>query len=114
MSKQINQYKMKTFKNQQTSITIGVEGTKEVKKMTYADLASLTLNIPPHEGWTKDEMKIRIKIESKLEKLDVDESVELEDAEFAKVLEGSNQPWQFKHKDLIAYMDDLEAWNKEE
>jgi len=105
---------MKTFTNQQTSITIGIEGTREKKEMTYADLANLTLNIVPQGGWTKDEMKIRFKIESKLEKLNVDESIELEDAEFKKVLDCSSQPWQFKHKDLLAYMEDLEAWYKKE
>jgi hypothetical protein len=105
---------MKTFTNQQTDISIGVEGTTEKKKMTYANLAKLTLDIPPQGGWTKDEMKIRIKVEDKLEKLKVDEKIELEDAEFEKILTLSNQPWQFKHKSILAYMTDLEAWDKEE
>ena len=103
---------MKTFKNQQTEINMKeVDGSE--KKMTYADLSNLTLNIPPQGGWTKDEMKIRFKIEAKIENLKVDETVELEDAEFAKLVQCSNQPWQFKHKDLLRYMEDLEDWNKE-
>jgi hypothetical protein len=103
---------MKKFENKQTTITIGIAGTQDTKEMTYADLAKMTLDIPPANGWDKSEMKIRIKTENKLDNLKVDDVIELEDAEMEKVLELSNQPWQFKHKDLLAYMDDLEGWAK--
>lgn len=105
---------MKTFKNQQTSITIGIANTNETKEMTYADLAKLTLDIPPAKGWDKNEMKIRIKIEDKLESLEVGKTVELEDAEMQKIIDCSDQPWQFKHKDLVKYLDDIEDWFKKE
>ena len=105
---------MKTFKNQQTKITAPIAGTKELITMTYVHLSQLILNIPPQGGWTKDEMKVRIKIEDKLEKLEVGKTVELEDAEMAKLVECSTQPWQFKHKDLLKYLDDLEEWFKKE
>jgi len=104
---------MKKFENKQTSITTGIAGTQETKEMTYAELAKMTLDIPPANGWDKNEMKIRIKTESKIENLKVGETAELEDAEMQKILDMSNQPWQFKHKDLLAYMEDLETWNKE-
>jgi hypothetical protein len=104
---------MKAFENKQTSITIGIAGTQDTKDMTYAELAKLTLDIPPANGWDKNEMKIRIKTESKLENLKVGAKIELEDAEMEKILEMSNQPWQFKHKDLLMYMEDIETWNKE-
>jgi len=105
---------MKTFKNQQTEITVPIAGTKEKTTMTYANLTQLVLNIPPQGGWTKDEMKIRIKIEDKLEKVKEGETIELEDAEMQKVIECSEQPWQFKHKDLVKYLDDIEEWFKKE
>jgi hypothetical protein len=79
---------MKAFENKQTSITIGIAGTQDTKDMTYAELAKLTLDIPPANGWDKN-------------------------AEMEKILEMSNQPWQFKHKDLLMYMEDIETWNKE-
>ena len=105
---------MKSFTNHQTSITAPIAGTDELKEMTYANLAQIVLNIPPQAGWTKDEMKIRIKIEDKLDKAEVDQEVELEDAEMEKLVECSAAPWQFKHKDLVKYMDDLEEWFKKE
>ena len=105
---------MKKFKNKNTAITIGVAGTTETTTMTYANLAKLTLDIAPKGGWTKDEMKIRIKIEDKLEKLDIDKTIKFEDAEMDKIIACSEQPWQFKHKDLVAYLTDLETWYKTE
>lgn len=106
---------MKTFKNQQTSITIGIEGTNEKREMTYVDLAMLVLNIPPADGnWPRAEQKIRFKVEDKIEKLEVGKEVKLEDAEFDKLFACSQQDWKFKHRDLLKYLDDLDEWNKEE
>jgi Cu/Ag efflux protein CusF len=85
---------MKNFENKQTSITIGIAGTQDTKEMTYADLAKVTLDIPPADGWSKNEMKIRIKTEAKLENLAAGDEIELEDTEMEKILELSNQPWQ--------------------
>jgi len=103
---------MKIFKNQQTSITMEIN-SNEKKEMTYVDLANLTLNIPPQNGaWDMSEMRIRFKIEDKIEMLNVGDEIELEDAEHDKLFDLSNQPWQFKHRDLLKYLDDLELWNK--
>ncbi len=112
---------MKTFKNQQTSITIGTDlnDANKTKEMTYVDLAMLVLSIPPiiepgvGAKWPRAEQKLRFKIEDKIENLKVDEEIELEDAEFDKIFELSQQDWQFKHRDLLGYLDHLDEWKKE-
>ena len=87
---------MKTFKNQQTSITapvINEKGEQSIKEMTYVDLAMLVLSIPSHYDergkpvWPRPEQKIRFKVEDKIEKLKVGKEVKLEDAEFDKIFE---------------------------
>jgi len=112
---------MKTFKNQQTRITIGLDPLDENKKkeMTYVDLVMMILSIPPvvepngAVKWPRAEQKLRFKIEDKIEKLKIDEAVELEDAEFDKIFSLSQLDWQFKHRDILRYLDDLDEWNKE-
>lgn len=93
---------------------MNIGGTDKTTNMTYAHLAKLTLNIPPREGWTRKEMKLRYKIEDKLDLLEIGEETELEDAEFEKIRDLANQPWQFKDREIIKYMDDLDEWFKEE
>lgn len=97
---------MKTITNKSTEITIADESGK-TNFMTYADLIKICLNNPPKNGWTTDEMRKRIKIEDKLEDLKAEDDISLEDAEFDKVVECSKVPWQFKHKDIIAFEDTL-------
>ena len=110
---------MKTFKNQPTTITMATGATSEPAKMTYANLATFVLSIPPVKNqdgsvsWPRAEQKIRFKIEDKLEGLKEGEEIQLEDAEFDKIFELSQQDWQFKHRDLLKYLDDLDEWNKE-
>jgi len=105
---------MKTIINKSTKITeqISSDPTIELRTLNYADLALLTLNIPPERGWTTAEMRIRLKVEDKLEDVEVEAEVNLEDAEFAKLLECSNLKWSFKHKDILAYCDHLEEVSK--
>jgi len=114
---------MKTFKNQQTTITmtvVGEKGKKSLTTMTYVDLAMLVLNIPPsispkgETRWPRAEQKLRFKIEDKIENLKVEQEIQLEDAEFNKIFELSQQDWTFKHRDLLKYLDHLDEWNKEE
>ena len=97
---------MKTITNKSTEITMANQ-SGETTFMTYADLIKICLNNPPKNGWTTDEMRKRIKIEDKLEDLKAEDDISLEDAEFDKVLECSKVPWQFKHKDIIAFEDTL-------
>jgi hypothetical protein len=84
----------------------------ETTFMTYADLIKICLNNPPKNGWTTDEMRKRIKIEDKLEDLKAEDDISLEDAEFDKVVECSKVPWQFKHKDIIAFEDRCSSFGK--
>jgi len=108
---------MKTFKNQQTEITmtlINEDKTKSITTMTYADLAIMTLNIPPKEGgWLREESRLRFDIEDKIKDLKVGDEVELENTEFKKIHELSAQNWQMKHRDTIAYEDYLDEVSKQ-
>ena len=102
---------MKTFINKETEITVTNEkGDKTF--MSYADLAKMSLNAPPQGGWTTDEMRSRIKITDKLEGIEAGIEVQLEDAEFKKVLEASKIKWKFMHKDIVAYEDHLLTLDK--
>lgn len=97
---------MKTFINTKTEITkLNEEGTKV--NLGFADLASMVLNSAPQGGWTTDEMRKRIKVMDKMDKVELGQSIELEDAEFEKILECSNIKWKFMHKDVIAFEDYL-------
>ena len=103
---------MKTFINKNTEITISVpaevEGGEPTKDtMSFGDLAKMSLNAPPAGGWTTDEMRSRLTITAKFEKIEKEAAVELENAEFEKVLECSKIKWNFMHKDIVAYEDHL-------
>ena len=103
---------MKTFINKDTEIAFEMPSEIEgeeliVKTMGFADLAKISLNSPPEGGWTTDEMRIRIKITSKFENAEKNSKIDLEDAEFDKVLQCSNIKWNFMHKDIVAYDDHL-------
>lgn len=102
---------MKEFKNQQTELTDIKEG-KEIK-LTFIDLAKYTLDITPQGGWMLDEMKKRLKLEAKLVNVEVDQVLQLDDADVEKLLECARIPWRAKHKDIIRYVDYLEELNKE-
>ena len=65
----------------------------------------LILNHQPKEGWTTSEMRSRIRIEAKVEDLKTDELLELEDAEYDKIVNCLGIPWTFKHKSLIKFED---------
>ncbi len=97
---------MKTIINKKTKIVIADESGEQVP-MLYTDLIGICLNNPPQGGWKTDEMRKRIKIEDKLEGVKEDGEIKLEDAEWEKVVECSKIPWQFKHKDIIAFEDAL-------
>ena len=97
---------MKTIINKKTKIVMANESGEQVP-MLYTDLIAICLNNPPQGGWKTDEMRKRIKIEDKLEGVKEDGEIKLEDAEWEKVVECSKMPWQFKHKDIIAFEDAL-------
>lgn len=98
---------MKKFVNKLTDITTtDVSGV--IKQMSFAEIAILTLDIIPHGGWTRKEMSTRFRIEDKLKNHGKDDIVELDDADVEKLKELANLPWQFKHRDILAYQDHLE------
>ena len=103
---------MKKFVNKQTEITSQDE-KGQILKMSFTDLALRTLDIVPQGGWTKDEMRMRFKLEDKLKGHGIDATVQLEDAEMAKLKALSDIPWKIKHRDVIDYMDTLEEAMKE-
>ena len=99
---------MKTVVNKATNIKMQDESGK-TEFMDYKKLIQICINNPPKNGWTTDEMRKRIKIEDKLENVEVGGSVELEDAEFEKLLQCIMIPWQFMHKDVIGFEDYLKS-----
>lgn len=102
---------MKQFVNKPTEITM--QDGEAVVKMNFADLALRTLEIPPQGGWTNKEMRTRFKLEDKLKGHEVDKVIDLEDADVEKLHQLANIPWQFKHRDVLAYMDHLDSLVKE-
>lgn len=102
---------MKNFKNQQTELT-DIKDGKEVS-LTFVDLAKITLNVPPKEGWLLDEMKMRFKLEDKLVNTEVGETLQLDDADVEKLLQCAKIPWRAKHRDIIRYVEYLEELVKE-
>lgn len=99
---------MKTIINKKTEITEQIkQDSPETKKLGYADLAIITLNIAPERGWTVEEMRIRLTTEEKLKDHKLNAKIKLEDAEFNKVVECSKLNWNFKHKDILDYCDHL-------
>jgi hypothetical protein len=104
---------MKTFINRLTEITRPNENG-EVKKLSYADLANVTINITPTEGWSKDEMRRRFKLEDKLTGHEVGDEIALEDADVEKLNQLANIPWAFAHRDLLKYITHIEELLKDE
>lgn len=98
---------MKTFINKQTEIKQSNE-EGEVVKISFSDLAKMTLNITPKEGWVMKEMKSRFKLEDKFNGHEIDAVIELEDAEAEMLNSLAQIPWAFKHKDIIAYVEHIE------
>lgn len=97
---------MKTFINTKTGITKTDDRGNKVN-IGFAGIANMALNSPPQGGWSTDEMRKRIKVMDKLENAEIGDSIELEDAEFEKILECSQIKWKFFHKDIIAFEDYL-------
>lgn len=93
---------MKTFINKSTNIKNG-----EDDLLGYANLAIVGLNTQPKGGFGVDDMRKRIKVMDKLDNLDLNKEVDLEDAELELIVSCSNIKWPFMHKDVIAFSDYL-------
>ena len=99
---------MVKFENKSTEITMAMDAEgKDLRILDYADLVVMLLNNPPKQGWTTSEMRLRIKIEDKLENTETDSTVEFEEKEVQKIIECLNMPWSFKHKAIIEFEDYL-------
>lgn len=95
---------MKTYSNRQTNI-----GTDP--KVEYIDLAVTCLEDRPQAGLTIEDMGIRLSLIKKLREAQKEkkESVELEDAEAAKLLaciKGMDGKWAVLSEDILAFDTD--------
>ena len=78
-------------------------------KLSYVKFAEMSLNAP-FDGISTLEMRARFKVLDKIENLNPDESVELEDAEFETLKKcvndvDSKSAWPFLDRELIAFVD---------
>jgi len=100
---------MKTFINKSTLIK-----NEEGLILGYVDLVKVGLNKPPQGGWTPDEMRMCIKILDKLDNIELDSPVELEDAEYLSIFRTcSGLRWPFMHKNVVEFDDYLKQLSKE-
>jgi hypothetical protein len=94
---------MKILVNKPTIIKAKFED--KVDTMTYSDLIKILMNVPPKNGWTTSEMRSRMKIEDKIEDVELNKEMQFEDAEYDKLVQCLNISWDFKHKDIIEFED---------
>lgn len=101
---------MKTFINKKTQFT------SKDEKIGFAKLAEICLDNPPKEGWSPQDMKLSIKIESKLEDQKFDAKIKLEDTEFDYLYircQPENMKWAVKHQSIVDFSEYLEILKKE-
>lgn len=96
----------KTIENRETSIDFN-EKDGEKRKMKYFDIIKVCFDRIPQGGFTRDEIKKRNRIESKLK----GESVELEHDEFHSIKKICNEMgWNTRIEDIetfYEYLDDV-------
>jgi hypothetical protein len=93
---------MKTFEIKQTEI----QNNPTETKLTYIDLCQAVLNHMPQQGFTPEEMAARMDVLKKLKSAKVGDTVELENAEAAKLLECTQaMRWAVLHEDLIGFTE---------
>ena len=94
---------MKTIENKETSIKETAEASS--KNLTYCELLKLIMNVPPKEGYTISEMKMRLDIYAALVPSEKNE-MSLEDAPFEIVKQSVNNfRWALVHKDVVDFVD---------
>lgn len=100
---------MKSIINKATEIDIPKTDKEETRKLNYADLIKIVSDSIPQGGWTKSSMQSSIMIDGAIKDVAVDTEIHLEnsDAEYLKNAV-KNQKWGIKHKDILAFMDDVE------
>jgi hypothetical protein len=100
---------MKTFNNKETKISKG----EEKGFLLYSDLLLLGLSGAPPEGWTIEDMKQSMTISSKIENLEKNIDVSLEDAEFKFAHSRIPKKWTIRHEDIISFVEAMNNLNKE-
>lgn len=100
---------MKTFNNVETTISFN----ENEKFMNYSDLLNIGVLATPAEGWSVEDMKQSITISSKLEKLEKDVEVSLEDAEFKFAYSRIPKKWTMRHDDIIRFVEVMDKLNNE-
>lgn len=89
---------MKTFENKPTELT------DQDQKLGYANLALICLNSIPSEGLSPLEMANRIKVITPLTEMELNKSIELEDADYNVLLAcAKSTRWRMIHPDIVAF-----------
>lgn len=78
------------------------------KETTYAELLSACNDVVPDKGWTPQEQKKALRVDTAIEK--AGETIELEDADFEYIKpKVSSMPWAIKDKVLVEFTDYIEG-----
>jgi len=110
---------MKKLINKETELT---ETTKEageepvVRNLGFVDLILIALNVTPQGGWDTSIMRKHLRVEAKLEGIELGAEFELEDADFELVRElckPGKIKWKMKSKDVLDLEDHLEEVAKQ-
>jgi len=94
---------MKTLTNKTTSISIG-----ENEFLKTYDLIVQSLNVIPEGGFTREDFKVRDRIEACISK--EAEEFKLEDADaitLKKII--SSIKWTFRHPDLTDFLNEIDS-----
>jgi hypothetical protein len=95
---------MRAFSNKETTIAKSEAGDL----LTYADLAISVVSAPKEKGFSISEQRAIFKVMDKLEDVEVDQLIELEDTEYNTLLEKlDDMKWGMAHRDLVSFSDHI-------
>lgn len=106
---------MKSLENKLTTIEMPSENGAAAPKALYGDLISLLIKAPKQGGFDYSDMENRIAIDKAIEAAKAKSGqktkmIEMEDAPFKYLLDlVKNAKWQFWHKDVITFKEDVLA-----
>ncbi len=98
---------MINFNNKETGITDG--SSEDKRKLGYANLLLIGINLPPKEGTTIPEMRKCFKISEILENAELGSDIEIEDEDFKFAVSRIPETWSVIHRDIIAFCDYVEV-----
>ena len=101
---------MMKLENKTTTIEIPVQGTNELKALTYADLISMLMNTPKQGGYSIEDIENRTDIKKELKKADEsnEEIISFENANgtyLKNIVKASDFRFPFVHEDLKEFFD---------